>query len=64
MAGERGRLAVTMETAVAMAREVATPGDTVLLAPGCASFDQFPSYVRRGERFAELVGEMVQERTA
>lgn len=62
-AGERGRLAVTLETAVAMALEVAEPGDTVLLAPGCASFDQFPSYARRGERFAELVTETVKERS-
>jgi len=57
MAGERGRLAVTLETAVEMARQVAGPGDTVLLAPGCASFDQFESYARRGDRFAELVRE-------
>jgi UDP-N-acetylmuramoylalanine--D-glutamate ligase len=57
MAGERGHLAVTLETAVEMARQVARPGDTVLLAPGCASFDQFESYARRGDRFAELVRE-------
>jgi UDP-N-acetylmuramoylalanine--D-glutamate ligase len=64
MAGERGRLAVTMETAVEMAREVAEPGDTVLLAPGCASFDQFESYARRGEHFADLVEEKVKGRFA
>ncbi len=55
-AGERGHMAGTMETAVALAAEIATPGDTVLLAPGCASFDQFGSYAERGERFAALVG--------
>jgi UDP-N-acetylmuramoylalanine--D-glutamate ligase len=55
-AGERGHLAGTMEVAVALATEIATPGDTVLLAPGCASFDQFGSYAERGERFAALVG--------
>lgn len=54
-AGEKGRLAGTMEIAVEVAGGVATPGDTVLLAPGCASFDQFSSYGARGERFTELV---------
>jgi UDP-N-acetylmuramoylalanine--D-glutamate ligase len=61
MAGERGRLAGSMETAVEMARQVAVPGDTVLLAPGCASFDQFGSYGERGDRFAELVRETAAE---
>lgn len=56
-AGDRGRLAGTMEIAVEMAAQVAEPGDTVLLAPGCASFDQFESYAARGDRFAELVQE-------
>lgn len=54
-AGDRGHLAGTLEAAVAIAAEIAVPGDTVLLAPGCASFDQFSSYVERGERFTELV---------
>lgn len=57
-AGDRGRLAGTLEVAVSMAAQAASPGDTVLLAPGCASFDQFDSYAARGERFAELVGEV------
>lgn len=56
-AGERGRLAGTMEIAVEVAANAAAPGDTVLLAPGCASFDQFASYGARGDRFAELVRE-------
>ena len=62
LAGERGRLAGNLETAVEMARQIAEPGDTVLLAPGCASFDQFESYGQRGDRFAELVRETVGER--
>ena len=57
-AGDRGRLAGTLEAAVQAAAAFAVPGDTVLLAPGCASFDQFSSYGARGDRFAELVGEM------
>jgi UDP-N-acetylmuramoylalanine--D-glutamate ligase len=58
-AGERGRLAGTLEIAVEVAGGAARPGDTVLLAPGCASFDQFDSYAARGDRFAELVRERI-----
>ncbi len=56
-AGEKGRLAGTLEIAVEMAATAAARGDTVLLAPGCASFDQFASYAARGDRFIELVNE-------
>ena len=59
-AGERGRVVGTLEIAVAAAAEVSRPGDTVLLAPGCASFDQFSSYAARGDRFAELVHERTE----
>lgn len=58
-AGDRGRLARTLEIAVEMAANAAAPGDTILLAPGCASFDQFASYGVRGDRFAELVADRV-----
>ncbi|MGB7242789.1 MAG: UDP-N-acetylmuramoyl-L-alanine--D-glutamate ligase [Sulfitobacter sp.] len=41
----------TMEVAVAKAFEQAQPGDTILLAPAAASFDQYDSFERRGEDF-------------
>jgi UDP-N-acetylmuramoylalanine--D-glutamate ligase len=47
--------AETLARAVAKARELAVAGDTVLLAPACASFDQFQSYEHRGRTFKELV---------
>ena len=44
-----------MAEVVRNAAEMAQPGDTVLLAPGCASWDMFDSYAQRGDRFAEEV---------
>jgi UDP-N-acetylmuramoylalanine--D-glutamate ligase len=47
--------AETLENAVRKANAVAQPGDVVLLAPACASFDQFKSYEHRGRTFKEVV---------
>lgn len=45
----------TVEEAIRQAYAAAAPGDTVLLAPACASFDQFRSYEHRGRVFKDLV---------
>jgi len=44
-----------MNDVVKHAIELVKPGDTVLLAPACASMDQFSSYVERGQLFAQAV---------
>ncbi len=49
----------TLEQAVLRAREAARPGQWVLLAPACASFDQYSDFAERGERFASLAREEV-----
>jgi UDP-N-acetylmuramoylalanine--D-glutamate ligase len=50
--------AQTLETAIAHAYAHAVPGDTVLLAPACASFDQFQSFEHRGEVFKQIVNRL------
>jgi UDP-N-acetylmuramoylalanine--D-glutamate ligase len=47
---------VTLDAAVRAAAGEAEPGDTVLLSPACASFDQFRDYEARGDAFRGLVG--------
>jgi len=44
-----------LDTAVTRAGELASPTSTVLLSPGCASFDQYPGFEARGDHFRELV---------
>jgi UDP-N-acetylmuramoylalanine--D-glutamate ligase len=50
--------AETLETAIRHAAEAATPGDIVLLAPACASFDQFRNYEHRGKVFKQVVSSL------
>ncbi len=47
--------AETLENALRQANALAQPGDVVLLAPACASFDQFKNYEERGTVFKEIV---------
>jgi len=53
--------AETLENAIRRASAVAEPGDVVLLAPACASFDQFQSYNHRGRVFKEVVQALLGE---
>ncbi len=56
--------AETLENAVRRASESAAPGDVVLLAPACASFDQFQSYEHRGRVFKEVVHSLAMLRSS
>lgn len=49
-----------LDEAVTAAAATAEPGDTVVLAPACASFDQFSGYQERGRAFAEAVGRVAR----
>ena len=51
----------TLQEAVRRCAEAARPGDTVLLSPACASFDQFRDYAHRGDVFRGLVRALEKE---
>ena len=52
--------AETLENAIRRAADSAQPGDVVLLAPACASFDQFRNYEHRGKVFKEVVRSLTE----
>jgi UDP-N-acetylmuramoylalanine--D-glutamate ligase len=54
-------VAGNMDEAVIAAAAYASPGDSVLLSPGCASFDWYGSYAERGDHFARLVHTRIVE---
>ena len=54
----------TLDRAVKLAVETARPGDVVLLAPACSSFDQFENYEHRGREFKRLVAQLEQQSAA
>ena len=61
------RRAASMEEAVSLAADLARPGDVVLLAPACASFDMFDNYGQRGDVFIQAVmnlQEVTEEKAA
>ncbi|MBW2598673.1 MAG: UDP-N-acetylmuramoyl-L-alanine--D-glutamate ligase [Deltaproteobacteria bacterium] len=51
----RTEIAGNLKDAVNMARDNSTPGDIVLLSPGCSSFDEFKNYEERGDVFKDMV---------
>ena len=53
--GTEAEVCTTMEDAVARAHAEAEPGETVLLAPAAASFDQYDNFEQRGDDFAACV---------
>ena len=55
LSGVESDICVSMEQAVARAMADAGEGETVLLAPAAASFDQYDNFEKRGDHFAQLV---------
>lgn len=52
------KMATTLDQALLAAYQWAETGDTILLSPACSSYDQFPNFEVRGEKFKQLVKEL------
>lgn len=61
--GDIAQVFDTMEEAFSAATDKAVPGDVIMLAPGCASMDQFDDFVARGEIFKRLAKEWLNNET-
>jgi UDP-N-acetylmuramoylalanine--D-glutamate ligase len=55
------RLQFDFEEVMSRARELASPGDAVLLSPACSSFDMFKNYEERGARFRQLAAQKAEK---
>jgi UDP-N-acetylmuramoylalanine--D-glutamate ligase len=64
LSADRIHHAGTVDRAVSIARELARPGDVVLLSPGGTSYDQYQNFEQRGDHFAEVVRAAGQGRGA
>jgi len=53
----------TMDEAVGWCWERSQPGESIVLSPGCASYDQFDNFRHRGERFVEVVSDLAARET-
>jgi len=51
------KLGFDFDAVIQRARELASPGDAILLSPACSSFDMFKNYEERGARFRKLAAE-------
>lgn len=61
--GDIAKVFDTMEEAFLAATDKAVPGDVIMLAPGCASMDQFDDFVARGELFKKIAKEWLNNET-
>lgn len=61
LTGVDSEVCTTMDQAVSSAKADAVSGDTVLLAPAAASFDQYDNFEKRGDHFVELVQSALEE---
>jgi len=52
------KMAESLEEAVNMAKEIAKVGDIITLSPACASFDMYPNFMVRGNKFKDIVKEL------